>query len=95
MVIARMTTRNSIRIVSFLAQTWAVAYVLYWLVALATYWTYNLITRNVAYVSFIEPNSTIALYESLLFIPAISILIAMMVNALVKGIASCVKLGRT
>ncbi len=90
-----MNERSIMRIVSLFAQTWAVAYVLYWLVALAIFWTYNLTTRNVAYVSFIEPNTTIALYESLLFIPAISILIAMMVSALVKGITSCVKLGRT
>ncbi len=90
-----MGMRSIIRIASPFAQTWAVAYVLYWLIALAVYWTYNLLTRNVAYASFIEPNTTIALYESLLFIPAISILIAMMVSALVKGVASCVKLGRT
>ncbi len=86
--------RALVRITSVLAQAWAIGYILYWLIGLFAFWSYNLATRNVAYVAFIEPNTLVASLEAFLFVPALIILIAMMISRVKTGVQMAYETGR-
>ncbi len=72
------------RILTLVAQAGSIGFSLYWLGLASVYWPYNLTTRHVAYVAFIESNQPIAYTESALFVFSVLVLAATLISKLYR-----------